>query len=71
MNLLAPSVFHALCVAIVFGACVFFFALDTVRLVKALRAPRSPEVSDRIFGAVVGLACAVVGVLGMYLRGQP
>lgn len=69
MNFVAPSVFHALCVGIVFGACGFFFVLDTMRLVKALRAPRSPEVSDRIFGAIVGIACAAVGVLGMYLRG--
>ena len=68
MNLVSPSIFHAFSVTMVLGACGFFFVLDSVRLVRALRSPRSPEVSDRVFGALVGIACAVVGVLGMYLR---
>ena len=68
MNLVSPAIFHAFCVTMVLGACGFFFVLDATRLVRALRSPRSPEVSDRVFGALVGIACAAVGVLGMYLR---
>lgn len=68
MTILSPTQLNYFCVGMVLGACILFFCLDSYRLQKAMREPASPLVRDRIFGAVVGLVCAIVGFVGLYLQ---
>ena len=58
-------------VAITGGASAYWVLIDSVRLRRALREDhRLPPVRDRIFGSIVGLAIATIGIVGAYL-GSP
>jgi hypothetical protein len=53
------------------GAAVYWLAIDSLRLRKAMQDDRArPTVKDRIFGSIVGLVIAGIGILGAYL-GHP
>jgi len=55
-------------VAITGGASAYWVLIDSVRLRRALREDhRLPPVRDRIFGSIVGLAIAAIGIVGAYL----
>lgn len=38
--------------------------VDAVRLQRALKQ-RPPDMSDRIFGSIIGMAVGIIGVLGV------
>jgi hypothetical protein len=55
-------------VAITGGASAYWVFIDSGRLRRALREDRRlPPVRDRIFGSIIGLAIAALGIVGSYL----
>jgi hypothetical protein len=66
--ILSHRAFQWFVVAITGGASVYWVAIDSGRLRKALREDRSlPPVRDRIFGSIIGLAIAAIGIVGSVL----
>jgi hypothetical protein len=53
--------------ALIFVVSVVWLGVDTVRLRRALRDVGAPNRHDRIFGSIIGLAVATVGVVGVLL----
>ena len=53
------------------GASAYWVVIDSSRLRRALQDDRSKaSVKDRVFGSIVGLAIAAIGLVGSYL-GHP
>ena len=51
--------------AMVGGLGLAWAVVDTVRLRRALKDdPTDPIVRDRIFGSIIGLCCAAIGIIG-------
>jgi hypothetical protein len=69
--ILSHRAFQWFVVAITGGASAYWVVIDTGRLRRALREDRSKAPArDRIFGSIVGLAIAALGIIGSYL-GSP
>ena len=47
------------------GISVGWFAVDAVRLRRTLREPPSASRHDRLFGSVIGLVIAAIGIVGV------
>lgn len=56
--------------AMIVGVCGVTLGIDVYRLAKALREPSGPVVRDRIFGAVIGIVCVSIGLIGFYLHAR-
>jgi len=62
--ILPEDIYRWLTTALIAGLALGWGVVDTVRLRAALRDDRSdPVVRDRIFGSLIGLAIAVLGVI--------
>ena len=66
--IVSPRDFQWFVTAITGGASAYWVAIDSVRLRRALREERRTAATrDRIFGSIVGLAIAAIGLVGSYL----
>ncbi len=66
-ELVSSTAFYNIVTAIVAGTSVFVLGWDIRNLRRAMRGdPRDPVVRDQRFGYVVGLAVAVLGLLGCF-----
>jgi len=60
---LPPEIYELVVSGILGGSSAAWFVVDTIRLRRAL--PHSKETHDRVFGSIVGLAVATIGLAGV------
>ena len=69
--IISPRDFQWFVTLLTGGASAYWVAVDSIRLRRALREERrTAATKDRVFGSIVGLAIAAIGLIGSYL-GHP
>jgi hypothetical protein len=64
--MIVPAVYFTWFVtSLIFVVSVAWLVVDTVRLRRALREGRAAH--DRIFGSIIGLTVAVIGIVGVLI----
>jgi hypothetical protein len=64
--MIVPAVYFTWFVtALIFCVSAVWLVVDTVRLRRALREGRAAH--DRIFGSIIGLAVAIIGIVGVLI----
>lgn len=64
--IVSENLFMWICTALVFGLSVGWFVVDVVRLRAVLKDPDAENRHDRIFGSIIGLTIATVGIIGVF-----
>ncbi|HET6610522.1 MAG TPA: hypothetical protein VFG83_00960 [Kofleriaceae bacterium] len=61
--IVSHNLFMWICTALVFGLSAAWIVVDVVRLRAALKEGSAAH--DRIFGSIIGLAIATIGIIGV------
>lgn len=61
--IVSPAYFLWFCTALVAGTAGSWLIVDIVRLRRAL--PEGKKAHDRIFGSIIGLIVAAIGIIGV------